>query len=160
MRENNFFRQNIVKLYNFLKIKTMMKEADAIILFHIPFGLKENLAAAAKHRKISMTKLINHFIADCLEKKVITTGRGHKNVDQLDGAIKFFRMKHPKEITPIELAHHLKCQQARAMRLIDLLSGNEADGDIREDFLVYSNDDASPTRYGIFRDSLMGIHAV
>jgi hypothetical protein len=95
-----------------------------------------------------------------MEGRKSVTGRGHLNTEQIEKAMWFFRRKHPREITPIQLAKYLKCENARAARIIDILSGNETDGDIRADFLLYSNDDNKPIRYGIFIDKEYGIYAI
>jgi hypothetical protein len=86
-------------------------------------------------------------------------GRGNIDQDKVDKTIWFFRKKHPKEIRPIDLAKYLNCSQARALRIIDLLSGEvEADKQAGTDFLVYSNDDVKPTTYGIYKDVEYGIY--
>jgi hypothetical protein len=88
------------------------------------------------------------------------TGRGNKNTVQLDKTINYFRKKYPVEITPIELAKYLKCQQARAMRVIDLLSGNTNESENTNfDFLIYCNDEQKPITYGIFKDVKYNIYA-
>jgi hypothetical protein len=161
MRGNNFFSPDIVYYITFGKLKTMMKEADAVILFHIPFELKGNLAAAAKERKMSMTKLINRFIADCLKKKAAETGRGHLDLDSIQKVKEYMRMKHPDPIRIIDLAQYTGKTQARAARLLDYLSGSAEDSENTvTDFLVYCDDSEYPPVFGIFKDAERNFYAV
>ena len=144
----------------------MMKDKDAVILFHIPIELKASLIAESKNRKISMTKLINRFIVESLAKKIVTTGRGNADIDAIEKTKEYLRMKHPQCIRPNELAKYINKPQARALRILDLLSGVSNDRDkegaefLSRDFLVYVNDDISPTTYGIFKDVERGIYAL
>jgi hypothetical protein len=137
----------------------MMKEKDAIILFHIPIGLKENLAVEAKERKLSMTKLINRFIVESLKKKSITTGRGHLDIDAVEKTKEYLRKKYPEPVRAIDIAQYTGKSQARAARILDLLSGDTTESEnTYNDFLVYLNDDTSPVSYGIFKDTERGIY--
>jgi hypothetical protein len=141
-------------------IKTMMREKDAVILFHIPIELKENLAVEAKERKLSMTKLINRYIADCIKKKAIATGRGHIDVDSIEKTKTFLRKRHPNPVRIIDVANYVGVQQARAARLLDLLSGDCGENEnTNTDFLIYCNDDVNPKTYNIFKDTQKGIYA-
>ena len=82
------------------------------------------------------------------EKK---TGRGHVDTVQLEKAKEFMRL-HPEGVTAISVANHVGCSQARAVRLMDILSeASEAN-----DFLVYSDEDTEPTLYFIFQDDREG----
>jgi len=139
----------------------MMKEKDAVILFHIPIELKASLIAESKSRKISMTKLINRFITESLAKKIFTTGRGHQDFDAIEKTKEYLRKKHPEPVRAIDIAQYTGKSQARAARLLDLLSGFCSESENSNvDFLLYANDDSFPTTYGIFKDVERGIYAV
>jgi hypothetical protein len=91
------------------------------------------------------------------------TGRGNVNTDQIDKAVWFFRKKHPRMIRKVQLAEHLKCDQSRALIILNLLSGVSGDKesavfDSRK-FLVYESD-SKPKKYGIFIDREYGISAL
>ena len=134
-----------------------MAVKDAVILFHIPIELKKTLVSEAKERKLSVTKLINKFIIEALQKKPITTGRGHIDIDAIEKTKDFLRKKHPEPVRAIDIAQHTGKSQARAARLLDLLSGDCGENEnTNTDFLVYVNDDST---YSIFKDTERGIYA-
>jgi len=92
------------------------------------------------------------------------TGRGNADLRTIEKTKKFLRMKYPAPVRAVELARYIKKPQARALRILDLLSGvsndiNEAEF-LSRDFLVYVDDDSEPTRYGIFKDKEKGIYAI
>ena len=93
------------------------------------------------------------------------TGRGNSDLKAIEKTKKFLRMKHPNCIRPMELARYINKPQARALRILDLLSGVSNDRDkegaefLSRDFLVYLNDDTRPITYGIFKDVEKGIYA-
>jgi hypothetical protein len=135
----------------------MMREKDAVILFHIPFELKDKLVLEARERKLSVTKLINKFIIEALQKKPITTGRGHLDIDAMEKTKEYLRMKHPEPVRAIDIAHFTGKTQARAARLLDYFSGDCGENEnTNTDFLVYVNDDST---YSIFKDTEKGIYA-
>jgi hypothetical protein len=138
----------------------MMREKDAVVLFHIPFELKDKLVSEARERKLSVTKLINRFIVESLKKKTITTGRGHIDIDAIEKTKAFLRKKHPKPVRIIDVANHVGVQQARAARLLDILSGGCSENTNSEtDFLIYCNDDEKPVTFSIFIDRETEIYA-
>jgi len=135
------------------------RENDSVILFHIPIGLKKSLVLEARERKLSVTKLINRFIIESLQRKPITTGRGHIDIDAIEKTKEYLRMKHPEPVRAIDIAEHTGKSQSRAARLLDLLSGDCGDNEnTNTDFLIYVNDDQNPATYGIFKDSEKGIY--
>jgi hypothetical protein len=85
------------------------------------------------------------------------TGRGNADLQAIEKTKEFLRKKHPEPVRAVELARYINKPQARALRILDLLSG--VSNDIHEaeflsrDFLVYIDDDSEPVRYGIFKDS-------
>ena len=138
----------------------MMREKDAVILFHIPIELKKSLVSEARERKLSITKLINRFIVESLKKKPIATGRGHIDIDAIEKTKEYLRMKHPEPVRAIDIAEYTGKTQARATRLLDLLSGDCGENEnTNTDFLVYCNDDVKPVTYSIFIDKEQGIYA-
>jgi hypothetical protein len=136
----------------------MMKEKDAVILFHIPIELKDSLATEAKQRKLSMTKLINTLIADCLKKK---TGRGNRANDH-ELVMDYLRKIHPETASGIMIARETGIDRSRVMIILNNLSGLKdnyaAGGTDREfPFLVYEQGENRHTEYGIYRDIETGI---
>jgi hypothetical protein len=123
--------------------------ADSVILFHILKKAKDSFAAQAKEKDMSLTRLLNELIADFLSKITPAvkkaTGRGHIDFMQIERAKDCLR-KNPKGVQAVEIANYVGCSQARAVRLMDILS----DG---VDFLVYQEDEVKPTRYFISKDT-------
>ena len=78
------------------------------------------------------------------------TGRGHINHDELE-KVKEYMRAHPEGVTPVVLSKHIGCTQARAARLLDLLSGS-VEGNANSTFLVYADEDVDPPVYRIFKD--------
>jgi len=71
---------------------------------------------------------------------------------------------HPKLIRKMELAEFVGVTQARALILLNLLSGVSGDRDkeggfMTRDFLVFEDDDSGVTRYGIWKDVERNIYA-
>jgi hypothetical protein len=138
----------------------MMKEKDAVLLFHLPFELKANLEAEAKQRKLSMTKLVNALIADCLKKK---TGRGNRANDH-ELVMDYLRKIHPETASGIMIARETGIDRGRVMIILNNLSGlkdNYAAGDTDGEFpfLVYEQGEDRHTEYGISKDVENGIYA-
>jgi len=85
------------------------------------------------------------------EERFSKTGRGHINHDELD-KVKAYMRAHPEGVTAIEVAKFADVSQARAARLLDLLSGDVEDNENMEtDFLIYA-DDENPPNYFIAKD--------
>lgn len=80
-----------------------------------------------------------------------TTGRGHKDEEKLD-AVKQYLRSHREGVTAIEVGNHVGVSQARATRLLDLLSGNSDDNS----FLVYSDEEGSNPLYFLSKDGEKG----
>jgi len=88
------------------------------------------------------------------------TGRGHTDIDAIQKAKEYLRMKHPEPVRAIDIALYTGKSQARAVRLLDYLSGDCGEtANSAYDFLVYSNDEVKPTTYGIYKDVKTGIYA-
>jgi len=92
------------------------------------------------------------------------TGRGNADLKAIEKTKKYLRMKHPEPVRAVEIAKFINKPQARALRILDLLSGvsndiNEAEF-MSRDFLVYVDDESEFTSYGIFLDKEKGIYAV
>jgi len=90
------------------------------------------------------------------------TGRGNANTIEIEKAKKYFRKMHPNLIRKVELANFIGCSQARALIILNLLSGvsndkDKAGGFMTRDFLVFEDDDLGFTRYGISKDVESGI---
>jgi len=85
------------------------------------------------------------------------TGRGHIDIDQINKAKEYLRMIHPKGARQIDIAKFVGCEQARAGRLMDLLSGVSGNANSDKSFLVFADDEIKPTEYRIFRDTETGI---
>ena len=72
-------------------------------------------------------------------------GRTHIDQGQVEKAKEFMRSKHPAGIRAFDLAQYVGCSQARALRILDLLSKGT-------DFLVHMDDEKRPTLYYISKD--------
>ena len=79
------------------------------------------------------------------------TGRGHTDVEALNKAKDFLRL-HPEGVSAIQVANYVGTSQARATRLLDLLSGNSDDNS----FLVFVDDDDNNPLYYIYKDEKNG----
>jgi len=94
------------------------------------------------------------------------TGRGNADIKSIEKTKKYLRMKHPEPVRAVELARYINKPQARALRILDLLSGVSNDRDkenaefLSRDFLVYLDEDSGVTLYGIFKDKEKGIYAI
>jgi hypothetical protein len=78
------------------------------------------------------------------------TGRGNKDDETLEKCKQFLR-DNPKGVTAIQVADYTGVTQARAARLLDLLSGGQ-EGESGRDFLVYMDDEENPPLYFISKD--------
>jgi len=140
---------------------------DATVLFHIQRQNKEKFADIAKLEGLSVAGLLNRLIADYIKSKLEKikpkTGRGNTNVDEIEKAKEFFRKMHPRPVRKVELANYIGCSQARALIILNILSGVSNDRDkegaefVPKDFLVGENDDMRPTTYFIYKDKALGI---
>jgi hypothetical protein len=159
------------QLYLFKDLKQEPPVPDTTVLFHIQRANKEKFADIAKLEGLSVTGLLNVLISDYISGKVEKpkqavkpkTGRGNTNLDEIDKAKAFFRQEHPRPIRKVELAKAVGCSQARALIILNILSGvsndKEKDGAefISKDFLVGENDDQKPLTYFISKDKVLGI---
>jgi len=137
---------------------------EKLFSFSLPNEQKKQLEQLSKNTGLSMAAYIKMLIIKCYRESENAvkhkTGRGNKD-PQIYKAIEFFRKKHPKPILPIELAHYLQCSQPRAMRIIDILSGNTNESENTNfDFLLFCDDDELPLKYSIFRDNEKKIFAL
>jgi hypothetical protein len=158
---------NYKQLYLFKEYKPEPPPADTTILFHIQSGNKEKFANIAKQEGLSVTGLLNTLIADYITsrlsklKEKVKTGRGNANLDEIEKAKEYFRKMHPKPIRKVELANYIGCTQARALIILNVLSGVSNDKEkgafIPKDFLVGENDDQNPLTYFIYKDKELGI---
>jgi hypothetical protein len=140
---------------------------DATVLFHIQRANKEKFADIAKLEGLSLTGLLNALIVEhiksWLERKKPKTGRGNANLGEIDKAKEFFRKTHPRPIRKVELANYIGCSQARALIILNILSGVSNDKEregaefISKDFLVGENDDQNPLTYFIYKDKELDI---
>ncbi|MCL2879051.1 MAG: hypothetical protein FWF29_02285, partial [Treponema sp.] len=88
------------------------------------------------------------------------TGRGNRDEGQIEKVKEFLRKQHPYPVRQNEVARFVGCEQARAGRLLDLLSGVSGDKNNAfdsTDFLVGVNDERKPITYFIFKDRELGI---
>jgi len=159
------------QIYLFPELKPDQPVQDATVLFHIQRANKEKFADIAKLEGLSVTGLLNLLITDYISGKVEKlkqavkpkTGRGNANLDEIDKAKAFFRREHPRPIRKVELAKAVGCSQARALIILNILSGvsndKEKDGAefVSKDFLVGENDDTRPTTYFVAKDRELGI---
>jgi len=150
--------------YLFPWIKPEPPVQDTTVLFHIQRANKEKFADIAKLEGLSVTGLLNALILDYIKSKIKPkTGRGNTNLEEIEKAKEFFRKMHPKPIRKVELANYVGCSQARALIILNILSGvsndKEKDGAefVSKDFLVYEDDEDGYTRYGIYKDVQGGI---
>jgi len=160
---------NPYQLYLFTDLKPDPPIEDTTVLFHIQRANKERFADMAKLEGLSLTGLLNALIADYISgrlaklKEKIKTGRGNANVGEIDKAKEFFRKMHPKPVRKVELANYIGCSQARALIILNILSGVSNDKEkegaefVSKDFLVGENDDQNPLTYFIYKDKEMGI---
>jgi hypothetical protein len=141
----------------------MMAVKDAVILFHIPIELKRTLVSEARERKLSVTKLINRLIVESLQKKPITTGRGHR-ADDHKLVVDYLRSIRPKTARKITISQATGIKQDRVLIILNNLSGLQNDykdgmGNDEFPFLVYECQDNGRTVYGIAKDIEEGIYA-
>ena len=78
------------------------------------------------------------------------TGRGHIDTGALDKTKQLLR-QHPEGVTAVQVANFVGCSQARAARLLDLLSGGQ-EGESGQNFLISMDDDEDPPLYFISKD--------
>ena len=144
--------------------------ADTTILFHLPAEKKQALIKAVKRQNLTIKGILNNLIDDYLDKlkqavkpEKKKTGRGNTNLDEIEKAKAFLRKMHPKPIRKVELSNYVGCSQARALIILNILSGvsndKEKDGAefVSKDFLVGENDDTRPTTYFVAKDRELGI---
>jgi len=143
-------------------LETPIKPIDTVILFHIERPTKDDLVKQAKKQGLSITGLLNGIIKDylsALKQVVKKTGRGNIATEQIDKAKELLRKKHPNTVRLVDIARYCNVSQARAARLVDLLSGGENKGDsssneINDSFLVWQDDTGE---VGISKDVELGI---
>ena len=85
------------------------------------------------------------------ERFPVKTGRGHIDHEKLD-MVKQFLRKHREGVTAIEVGNHVGVSQARATRLLDLLSGGQ-DNESGQDFLIFVDEDNKEPLYYIYKDT-------
>jgi hypothetical protein len=129
-----------------------MNTENTTLLVQLPADLKLQALVKAKQEKKYLSEIIRAALLDFITPKK-TTGRGNINTDQIEKAKEYLRSNHPIPIRAVDLANYVGCEQTRAARILDLLSGAE---NSNTDFLVYVDDDS---RYGIFKDTESGIYA-
>jgi len=142
------------------------ERGNATVSARLPKDVKNDFVTAVKSRSLTIEKVLSQLVRDYItslsKPKEKKTGRGNKDTDQLDLAKEFFRDRYPVEVRAIEVAEYLtkkqgeKVSQARATRLLDILSGG-LDGLSGQEFLVGMNDDEKPTTYFIYKDTELGI---
>jgi hypothetical protein len=136
-----------------------MNSENTTLLVQLPADLKLQALVKAKQEKKYLSEIIRAALIDFIRGKK-TTGRGHLNTDQIEKAKKYLRNNHPKLIRAVDLANYVGCEQARAARLLDYLSGGCGESEnTNTDFLVYVDDSENQTLYGIFKDTETGIFA-
>ena len=74
-------------------------------------------------------------------------GRGNTDDEAIEKVKQYLR-NHPDGVRAVDLASHIGTSQARAARLLDLLSGNSDDNS----FLVYTDEEKQPPLYYVFKD--------
>jgi len=144
--------------------------SDTTILFHLPTEKKQALIKTVKLQNLTIKGILNNLIDDYLDKlkqavkpEKKKMGRGNTNLDEIEKAKAFFRREHPRPIRKVELAKAVGCSQARALIILNVLSGvsndKEKDGAefVSKDFLVGENDDQRPLTYFISKDKKLGI---
>jgi hypothetical protein len=144
------------------------EKEDTVILFHLPMVIKKALADQARLEGLSVTGLLNALISDYISGRLEKlkqalkpkTGRGNINLGEINLAKEFLRKNHPHTVRIVDIANYCGVKQARAARLVDMLSGAENKGDsasdeINDSFLVYQDEDTG--RVGIFKDEELGV---
>ena len=84
------------------------------------------------------------------EQRFPSTGRGHIDTEALEKTKQCLR-QHPEGVTAVQVAEAVGVSQARAARLLDLLSGGQ-DGESGQDFLIYVDDELGDPLYYISKD--------
>ena len=74
-------------------------------------------------------------------------GRGNIDTEAIEKTKECLR-SHPEGVTAVQVAEATGTSQARAARLLDLLSGNSDDNT----FLIYTEEVYGQTKYFIFKD--------
>jgi hypothetical protein len=129
-----------------------MNTKNTTLLVQLPADLKLQALVKAKQEKTYLSEIIRAALLDFITPKK-TTGRGNIDHDQINKTKQYLRNIHPETARIVDIAHYVDCDQLRAARLLDLLSGAE---NANADFLVYADDN---NRYGIFKDTETGIIA-
>lgn len=129
-----------------------MNTEKTTLLIQLPADLKLQALVKAKQERKFLSEIVRAALIDFITPKK-ATGRGNINTEQIDKIKQFLRIKHPETVRIVDIAHYVDCDQLRAARLLDLLSGAENSD---SDFLVYADDNS---RYGIFKDTETGIYA-
>jgi response regulator of citrate/malate metabolism len=84
------------------------------------------------------------------KEKFPETGRGNVDEKKLNKVKQFLR-DHSDGVTAIQVANYAGVTQARAARLLDLLSGGQ-ENESGQDFLIYMDDEENPPLYFISKD--------
>ena len=90
----------------------------------------------------------SHYTSEEMSKG----GRGNKDEETLKKVKQYLRA-HREGVTAVEIGNFVGVSQARATRLLDLLSGNSDDNS----FLVYVDDEGSDPLYYIHKDNEGGV---
>ena len=132
---------------------------NKLMICNILRGIKREIKAFASYKPVKQAQKCSSTPLPGPTK----TGRGNIATDQIEAAKRYLRKVYPSTAKTVEIAEYCKVSQARAARLMDLLSGTTNKGDsaseyIRTDFLVYYDEDTS--EYGIFLDRETGYSAL
>jgi len=130
--------------------------AGSAIFLRLPLAVKKTFAAKARAEGLSVTRLLNEIIGGYMaaqeqpfpQKK--KTGRGNIDQMQLEKIKELLRARHPQGVRSVDVARYVGCTSARAMGLLDILSGG-SDGR-KHDFMVFEDDFAKPPLFYIAKD--------
>jgi len=147
----------------------LLEYNDAVIFFHIPRQLKDELLKAVKLQNLSITSILNGLIADYINaikeklRQKKKTGRGNVDLHQIELVKKCLRKAHPNGLRKVEIARAIGVDQARCLILLNLLSGVSGDKEkegaefVSSDFLVCEDREGKYTKYYIFKDRELGL---
>ena len=91
------------------------------------------------------------------------TGRGNANVEEIEKVKEYLRKIHPETARKVQISQATGIKQDRVLIILNLLSGvsdDNKDDDaefVPKDFLVMEDDEENELRYGIFKDTKLGI---